>query len=213
MDSLRAELRTQRWDDYRYYHQSRINQTLHLISALIFLYCYVLVFKDPAVAGLVGWLAMLTRQTGHFFFEPSGYDQVNRATNAYKEEVKVGYNQRRKIVLLLVWASAPLALYLDPTLFGVFAPHTSRMEFARHVGDVWLAIGAGGVLFRTAQLFIVKDVPTGLVWAAKILTDPFHNVAQYYKSPLALLRGEWMDPIMGAIDWTDEVEEAPHGSA
>jgi hypothetical protein len=210
MDSLRAELRTQRWDDYRYYHQSRINQTLHLVSALIFLYCYLMVFKDPAVAGLVGWLAMLTRQTGHFFFEPNGYDQVNRATNAFKEEVKVGYNQRRKIVLLLVWASAPLALYLDPTLFGVFAPHTSRFEFIRHVGDIWLAIGIGGLLFRTVQLFIVRDVPTGFVWAAKILTDPFHNVAQYYKSPLALLRGEWMDPI---IEWTDDAEEAPHGSA
>ncbi len=213
MDSLRAELRTQRWDDYRYYHQSRINQTLHLVSALIFLYCYLMVFEDPAVAGLIGWLAMLTRQTGHFFFEPNGYDRVNRATNEFKEEVKVGYNQRRKIALLTVWASAPLALYLDPTLFGLFAPDASQMEFIRHVGDVWLAVGVGGVVFRTVQLFIVKDVPTGLVWAAKILTDPFHNVAQYYKSPLALLRGEWMDPIIDAIDWTDDAEEAPHGSA
>lgn len=112
-----------------------------------------------------------------------------------------------------MWASAPIALYLDPTLFGLFAPHVSRIEFIRHVGDVWLAIGIGGVGFRTAQLFIVKDVATGLVWAAKILTDPLHNVAQYYKSPLALLRGEWMDPIIDAVEWTDDAEEAPHGSA
>ncbi len=59
-------LRTQRWDDYRYYHQSRINQMLHLISAVIFLGCYGLLFKDAALAGLIGWLAMLTRQTGPF---------------------------------------------------------------------------------------------------------------------------------------------------
>ena len=27
------ELRTQRWDDHRYYHHSRINQSLHFVSA------------------------------------------------------------------------------------------------------------------------------------------------------------------------------------
>lgn len=32
-----AELKKQRWDDHRYYHHSRINQTLHLGSALSFL--------------------------------------------------------------------------------------------------------------------------------------------------------------------------------
>ena len=54
-------LQAQRWDDYRYYHQSRINQTLHLFSAVIFIWCYALLFKDAAMAGLVGWFAMLTR--------------------------------------------------------------------------------------------------------------------------------------------------------
>jgi len=29
-------LREQRWDDHRYYHHSRINQSLHLVSALAF---------------------------------------------------------------------------------------------------------------------------------------------------------------------------------
>ena len=47
---LRA-LRTQRWDDHRYYHHSRINQSLHLVSAISFLFAYVLIFKDPAMAG------------------------------------------------------------------------------------------------------------------------------------------------------------------
>lgn len=104
MSCLSDMLRTQRFDDYRFYHQSTVNQTLHLFSAVIFLACYALLFKDPALAGLVGWLAMLTRQTGHFFFEPSGYDAVNDVSNAYKEAVKVGYNQTRKIILL--WSGA-----------------------------------------------------------------------------------------------------------
>lgn len=117
MRHFMAMLRTQRWDDYRYYHQSRINQTLHLVSAVIFICCYALLFNDPPLAGLVGWLAMLTRQSGHFFFEPNGYDAANSATNQYKEEIKVGYNQHRKIVLLVVWGMAPLALFIFPTLF------------------------------------------------------------------------------------------------
>src|SRR5215467_11308748 len=90
-------LRTQRWDDHRYYHHSRINQTLHLVSALSFLTSYVLVFTNPAAAALVGWLAaMVSRQVGHFFFEPKGYDQVNHATHEHKEAIKVGYNLYRK---------------------------------------------------------------------------------------------------------------------
>jgi hypothetical protein len=211
MSHFTNTLRTQRFDDYRYYHQSRINQTLHLISAVIFLGCYVLLFKDPALAGLVGWLAMLTRQTGHFFFEPNGYDTVNNATNEYKEKIKVGYNQNRKIVLLIVWGSAPLVLFVFPTLFGVFPPPADRIDFIRHVGLVWLAIGIGGGLFRMVQLFIIRDVRTALTWVFKVLTDPFHNIALYWKSPFALMRGELIDTSIAGARWDDEeTEEAAH---
>lgn len=216
MSGYYKTLQTQRFDDYRYYHQSRINQTLHLISAVIFLVCYALLFKDPAMAGLVGWLAMLTRQTGHFFFEPNGYDHVNDVTNDYKEAVKVGYNQTRKIVLLTVWGLVPVALFLFPTLFGLFAEPASRMDFVRHVGLLWLAVGIGGGLFRIIQLFATQDVATGLIWGFKVLSDPLHNIALYWKSPLALLRGELIDPtIKDASHWgaaadESESEEAAH---
>lgn len=210
MSRFAEMLQTQRYDDYRYYHQSRINQTLHLISAIIFLGAYALPFKDAALAGLVGWLAMLTRQSGHFFFEPNGFDAINNATNEYKEAIKVGYNQTRKIVLLIVWGSAPLALFVFPTLFGLFAEPASRLDFVRHVGIVWLFIGIGGGVFRMIQLIITRDVLTGVVWVFKVLTDPFHNIAIYYKSPLALMRGEWIDPTIGNADWDeDKIEDAP----
>src|SRR5262249_16110831 len=111
---LRA-LDEQRWNDHRYYHHSRINQSLHLVSALSFLCTYVLVFTYPVAAALVGWLfAMVTRQVGHFFFEPKGYDVANQATHEFKEEVKVGYNLRRKAVLLSIWALVPVALAASP---------------------------------------------------------------------------------------------------
>ncbi|WP_448031912.1 hypothetical protein [Bradyrhizobium liaoningense] len=209
--SLSGILRTQRFDDYRFYHQSTVNQTLHLFSAVIFLFCYALLFVDPALAGIVGWLAMLTRQTGHFFFEPNGYDAVNDVSNEYKEAVKVGYNQTRKIALLLVWGSAPIALYFYPTLFGLFDAPAGRLDFVRHVGTLWLAIGIGGGLARMLQLFVTRDLTTGLVWAFKVLTDPFHNIALYWNSPLKLMRGELIDTAIADADWGDEdAEEAAH---
>ncbi len=201
-DFLEA-LRVQRWDDHRYYHHSRINQTLHLVSALSFLLAYAIAFKDPASAALIAWLVSMTsRQAGHFFFEPRGYDHVNGATHEHKEEIKIGYNLSRKVVLMSVWALSPLLFLLDPTLFGLVEPHESFGGLVRHVGLLWFFVGIGGLLFRTLQLFVIRDVATGLVWATKIVTDPFHDVLLYRKAPLALLRGELIDRGLH-----DEIEE------
>src|SRR5262250_2620989 len=123
MKGFLEALATQRWDDHRYYHHSRINQALHLVSAMSFICAYVLMFWDPVAAALVGWLvAMTTRQAGHFFFEPKGYDLVNQATHEHKEAIKVGYNLRRKVVLMSAWALSPAVLWLSPTLFGLIEP-------------------------------------------------------------------------------------------
>src|ERR1700761_2397392 len=101
MTSFRAHLHEQRWDDHRYYHHSLVNQSLHFLSASTFIAAYVLLFHDPAIASLLGWcVAMTSRQAGHFFFEPKTYDHVNDATHTYKEEIKVGYNLRRKVVFM-----------------------------------------------------------------------------------------------------------------
>jgi hypothetical protein len=194
MDGFFEALRIQRWDDHRYYHHSRINQALHLVSASSFVCAYALAFTDPAAAALVGWLVgMTSRQLGHFFFEPKDYDEVNQATHEYKEEVKVGYNLRRKVVLMTIWALSPLPLYLDPSLFGMIRPHNGAGEFLRQVALMWLLIGVGGLLFRTVQLFFLRDVQAGLVWATKILTDPFHDIKLYHKAPIYLMRGELFD--------------------
>lgn len=188
-------LRTQRWDDHRYYHHSRINQTLHFVSASSFLCAYLTLFFYPVAAALIGWLiAMTTRQVGHFFFEPKGFDDVNQVTHEYKEEIKVGYNLRRKIVLLAIWAASPAFLMIDPTMLGTFEPANGMAEFVRQVGKLWLVLGASGLLFRTVQLFFTRDVQTGLVWMTKILTDPFHDLKLYHKAPFALMRGELIDP-------------------
>ena len=56
MASFLEELREQRWDDHRYYHHSRINQSLHLLSATCFITCYLLLFINPGLAALLGWI-------------------------------------------------------------------------------------------------------------------------------------------------------------
>lgn len=208
MSGFFETLRVQRWDDHRFYHHSRINQSLHLVSALSFLFAYVMLFFDPVISALVGWLVSMTsRQAGHFFFEPKTYDHVNQATHEHKEEIKVGYNLQRKVVLMSIWALSPLYLFFDPTVFGLLEPYTGVAEFIRSTAKIWLAIGLGGLLFRTIHLFFIYDVQAGLVWATKILTDPFHDVKLYYKAPLALMRGELIDPGIGKHNRDEEEEE------
>jgi hypothetical protein len=195
LENFREALHTQRWDDHRYYHHSRINQSLHFVSASSFLVGYVMMFFDPVAAALLGWcVSMTTRQAGHFFFEPKGYDHVNDATHEHKEEIKVGYNLQRKVVLMSIWALAPLVLFAEPSFFDLMTPWVTPMEYLRGVAKLWLIIGIGGLLFRTVHLFFIRDVETGLVWMTKILTDPFNDFMQYRSAPLALLRGELIDP-------------------
>ena len=194
MTTFFEALRIQRFDDHRYYHHSRINQTLHFISAISFVVAYVFLLIDPVISALIAWLvSMTTRQSGHFFFEPLGYDEINQATQEYKEEIKVGYNLNRKVVLLSIWAILPMVLYVQPGLFGMIEPWDTLTEWVRQVGAAWLILGVAGLLFRTVHLFFLKDVQTGLVWMTKIITDPFHDIILYHKAPLYLLKGEMMD--------------------
>jgi len=195
MSEFFKQLAIQRWDDHRYYHHSRINQSLHLLSAISFLVAYAFLLKDPAISALIAWLVSMTaRQSGHFFFEPLGFDEVNQATNSHKEAIKVGYNLRRKLVLLAIWAVSPMVIVVDPTLMGLFEARPGFEGFVHNTGLVWLWIGVGGLVFRTVHLFFLKDVMSGLVWMTKILTDPFHDIYLYHKAPFALLRGELIEP-------------------
>lgn len=194
MSNFRAHLAEQRWDDHRYYHHSLVNQSLHFVSACTFMVAYCLLLVDPAFASLLAWgVAMTSRQAGHFFFEPRTYDHVNQASHALKEAIKLGYNLFRKWVLMSVWLSVPLVLLATPTLFGALAAPAGVMGYLRHVGIGWLFLGVGAIVVRMLQLFAQYDVETGLVWATKIVTDPFNDFRLYKSAPLRLLKGERID--------------------
>ena len=193
MEGFFQTLKTQRWDDHRYYHHSRINQSLHFISASSFLVAYFYLFIDPVISSLIAWLiAMTTRQSGHFFFEPKDYDVVNQATNEHKEFIKVGYNLERNMA---VWAAIPVVAYFYPSTLNWLALEGDKDNFIRLVGISWFALGVGGLLFRVVQLIIQDNIQVALSWAFKILTDPFHDLMLYYKSPLYLLKGQLIDPM------------------
>lgn len=193
MHDFLQTLKTQRWDDHRYYHHSRVNQTLHFFSAIGFVAAYALLFVDPAMAALLGWgFSMTTRQAGHFFFEPRGYDEVNQATDEYKEAIKVGYNISRKIVLMALWAGLPVVLAC------VYTRSSEAFSWPRYLHDLgiaWLALGVAGLLLRAGQLLFTQGPMPALAWVTKIITDPFHDIVLYHRAPLALLRGEWVDPM------------------
>ena len=101
--------------------------------------------------------------------------------------------------LVLVCGVSPLVLWLDPTLLGIYRPAPGKVEFVRHVCQVWLAVGLGALLFRTLQLCLQQNVLTGAVWFTKILTDPFHDIKLYCRAPLYLLRGELRDPMEDVV--------------
>ena len=162
---------------------------------------YVMMFFDPMMSALIGWLVSMTsRQAGHFFFEPRGYDEINQVTHEHKEDIKVGYNLRRKVVLMTIWALVPVVLYIKPSLFGLATPWVTAGEFVRQVAMLWLLVGLGGLLFRTVHLFFIYNVETGLVWMTKIITDPFNDFMLYRHAPLALLRGELIDPGLDILE-------------
>jgi hypothetical protein len=142
---------------------------------------------------------MWSRQIGHFFFEPKGFDHVNNVTFEHKEEVRAGYNLQRKLMLFGAWLSVPAMLWFNPSFWGVFSSSSSYAFFDR-LGILWLVLGIGGLLLRTLWLCVTRGIQTGLVWFTKILTDPFHDVKIYHMSPVWLLRGQWFDPMEHAQD-------------
>jgi hypothetical protein len=188
------ELHQQRWDDHRFYHHNLVNQSLHAFSACTFLACYALFPFDPGLASFFAWtLAMVSRQSGHFFFEPKDYDEVNGVTHEHKEEVKTGFNLFRKWILMGIWIASPLVLLASPNLLGLIRPAHHPVEVLRNIGYVWLILAMVAVAIRVTQLTVKQSFQTGVCWAIKILTDPFSDLKLYHSSPLRLLRGEPAD--------------------
>ena len=207
MHGFLEALRVQRWDDHRYYHHSRINQALHLVSAISFLLrlraglhrsgdrgADRLAGGDDQPAGrpfLLRAEGLRRRQPGHA--RAQGRDQGRLQSAA---------QGRAADDLGAVAAAAAASIRRCSASSSRTRTSASSSATSARSGS---SLGLGGLLFRTVQLFFIKDVQTGLVWATKILTDPFHDIKLYYKAPLYLLRGELIDPTHAQHDdWSEQ---------
>jgi hypothetical protein len=156
---------------------------------------YVYLFIDPVISAYIAWLfSMTTRQAGHFFFEPKDYDTYNQATQDHKEAIKIGYNLKRKRVLIACWLAVPLLAYFDAALFNFVMPDAAPDTLIDRIGWGWLWLGLAAVVFRMIQLTAIQSRRVAIVWCIKILTDPFHDAVIYRKSPVYLLKGQLIDP-------------------
>jgi hypothetical protein len=90
-------------------------------------------------------------------------------------------------------------VWILPEALG-FAPAASFADYVHDVSVAWLWIAAGAIVLRVLWLCATRSAQTGLAWGTKIITDPVNDVMLYWRSPLALLRGELLDPMHHALD-------------
>ena len=82
-------------------------------------------------------------------------DEILKALGepSYKEDIKIGYNLKRKIVLLTICAMIPVLAYWMPQYLSWAVPAAYEDTPVRITGMLWLFLGIGGLLFRVFQLW------------------------------------------------------------
>jgi len=184
-------LKKQRWDDQRFYHHSRINQSLHLVSACSFLVTYVLLFTHPGRGGAVRLdlrdvhppcRALLLRAQGLRRHEP-GHARVQGEGEGGLQPAPQGHPALR------LGPSCPCCCTCSRPSSGSSRRPPTGAGSPASVAALDRPRGIA-LLGRTLQLFFIRDVQTGLVWFTKIPHGPFHDIMLYWRSPLYMMKGE-----------------------
>ena len=142
---------------------------------------------EPAAAALMGWVGDVEPPDRPLLLRAEGYDEVNQATHAYKEEVKVGYNLQRKIVLLAIWVLTPLALHLEPTLSGFGEAHEPG-GFARNLATCARARRWRSAVCHHSAVLRARSADRSRV-ADQDPHGPVSRIKLYHRAPLQVLRG------------------------
>ena len=148
----------QRWDDHRYYHHSRINQSLHLVSALELRVRLRLLFVDPAWPRCSAGCVVDDHAPGRPLLLRAARattTSTRRPTSTRKRSRSATTCAARSCCSSAVGAGAAGAAGSTATLLRPVRRRRSARRLVHDVGMVWLALGVGGLLFRTVQLFVI----------------------------------------------------------
>lgn len=170
-----AEIMQRKHDDHLASHSNLINQLFHLLSSTAFVICYFWAYFDLTRAMCVGLISLAIRQGGHAILEPPCHD---------KEQALLGFNTRDKSLLVAGYLLVP---GLFPWITGFSGVKNSHWMVTA-VAHLWflltLAVVVGHVLFLAWKF----SFRSAMIWLVKLVTDPFTDIAAYYKSMPTVLQ-------------------------
>ena len=157
--------------DHEASHSNLINQFLHLISSLIFLYCYAIFFQSYRQAVYLGLASLILRQSGHYIFEPPCHE---------KEQAMLGFDTISKVKICIVYFVLPTLFLIQLT--QIEAVNAFITKYDVQVADLWVLatfaiVGGRVVVLWNRYGFIVSQH-----WFIKFITDPFTDIPAYYRS-------------------------------
>ena len=149
--------------DHNAAHLSWGNQFLHLISSILMLCMFYVLYRDWAIgnldnASLIMVVSQTLRQGGHFFVEG------NVSAN---EKLKIGYNTNMKYISIFIVLPA---LYCGLYYFEVNLNVLTRILY------IYMFLIASRVLYLTV---CGKHCGLGMVWFVKIVTDVVTDLPLY----------------------------------
>ena len=148
--------------DHNAAHLQWGNQFLHLVSSIMMLFVYVLLFTHPIkLSAIIIIAAQTMRQGGHFFIEGNA---------THKEKLKIGYTTRMKQIA--VYGVIPL----------VFATWNFYPPFHNAVDGWNLAVYTYAFLISIRVMwlsFYGAHILQGVIWFVKIVTDMVTDLHLY----------------------------------
>ena len=169
-----SEIMHRKHDDHVASHSNLINQFFHLLSSSAFIVCYVWSFFDLTSAMCLGLGSLSIRQFGHAILEPPCHD---------KEQALLGFNTRDKSLLVGCYVLVPLA-YMIWKGTGHLSSGASMISVIAHL---WFYLTFLAVVGHTLLVAWKYDFRSSMIWLIKLITDPFTDIAAYYRSGSKLI--------------------------
>jgi glutamate-1-semialdehyde 2,1-aminomutase len=167
LQTFYAEVMRRKVDDHHASHSNKVNQFFHLLSSSVFIYCYLLAFRDLTTAMCLGLASLFVRQFGHAILEPPCHD---------KEALLLGYNTRNKTLIVLGYALIPV---IDTALAGAWTVEGFSAILAT-VALHWFVWTVLVVLGRVSYLVWKHGFRISMIWFVKLITDPVTDIVAYF---------------------------------